>query len=158
MPTEPPSFRQRKTDNCALTCLRMILAYLGQVVEETTLESEGIKQPGGVDIEDLRQLAERFGLHAEIEALDLADLAAHVLAGVFPIVYLNRSYLDGRFPLERRVALRRCIVHAVIPVHFSRQFVTFLDPRRGGKRRISKRKFAAAQRELRNWSVVCRHR
>ena len=63
--------------------------------------------------------------------------------GIFPIVYLDRSPLDGEFS-----------VHAVIPVSVSRHFVTFLDPLRG-QRRVGKRKFDSGWRRLDHVCVVC---
>ena len=58
----PPLFRQGKPDNCALACLRMILAQHGTEVDEEALEQAANKQPGGVYIADLATLAERYGL------------------------------------------------------------------------------------------------
>jgi ABC-type bacteriocin/lantibiotic exporter with double-glycine peptidase domain len=158
MPIVPPLFRQGKTDNCALACLRMLLAQHGTEVEEEALEAEAAKQPGGVFIEELARLAGEFGLGVEIRALNVRQLAKHVGADVFPIVYLNRVHLDRKFPVARKLALRHCIVHAVVPVSVSRGFVTFNDPLPGRRRRVSKRKFEAAQRDLSFWCVVCRPR
>jgi len=155
MPGVPPLFREGKTDNCALACLRMLLAHYGTDVAEETLEAEAAKQPGGVFIEELAQLARQHGLAAEIKALTLDQIAEQVAAEVFPIVYLNRVHLDRKFPVARTLALRRCIVHAVVLVSLSRGFVTFNDPMRPRRRRVSKRKFKAAQRDLSFWCVVC---
>jgi ABC-type bacteriocin/lantibiotic exporter with double-glycine peptidase domain len=158
MPALPPLYRQRKSDNCALACLRMLLAHHGRKVSEKVLEAKAAKQPGGVFIEELARLAHQHGLDAEVGVLSLAQLTERIAAGRFPIVYLNRVHLDRRFPVARQLALRRCVVHAVVPVKVSYQFVTFNDPLGGTRRRVSKRKFEAAMRDLSYWCVVCRPR
>ncbi len=152
----PPLYRQQKSDSCALACLRMILAHHGNFLDEKTLEEGAHKQQGGVAIDALVNLAERYSLSGVIETLDLNAIAAYLADGVFPIVYLNRVHISKRPSVTRRLALRRCIVHAVIPVRISPHYVTFHDPRGGLRRRISRRKFEAAQRDLSNWCVVCR--
>jgi len=134
----------------------MILAQHGTAVEEAVLEENAAKEPGGVSIEELARLAGHHGLRAQIEALHLPDIAALVSKGVFPIVYLNRVHIDQELRAARRVALRRSVVHAVVPVRISQRFVTFIDPRLGIARRISREKFDAAQRDLAHWCVVCK--
>ncbi len=158
MPGVPPLYRQRKSDNCVLACLRMLLAHHGTKVTEKALEAEAAKQPGGIFIEELVRLAGQHGMDAEIATLNLEQMTERIAIGVFPIVYLNRVHLDRPFPVHRRLALRRCIVHAVVPVKVSAKFVTFNDPLRGRRRRASKHKFEAAMRDLSFWSVVCRPR
>ena len=70
-------------------------------------------------------------------------LAELILRDIFPVVYLDRSPLDGEFS-----------VHAVIPIRMSRQVVTFLDPRQG-ERRVNRRKFEAGWERLGYVCVVC---
>jgi ABC-type bacteriocin/lantibiotic exporter with double-glycine peptidase domain len=134
----------------------MVLGYYGTDVTEEALEVEATKLPGGVFIEELARLAERHGLRASIVSLHLSDLAEELARDVFPIVYLNRAHLDRRFPVARKLALRRCIVHTVVVVGVSSRFVTVNDPLTGRRRRISKRKFEAAQRDLSYWCVLCK--
>jgi uncharacterized protein YvpB len=136
----------------------MVLAHYGAETTEEALEAEAAKQPGGVFIEELARLAEQHGMATEIETLPLEQVTEQIAAGTFPIVYLNRVHLDRRFPVARKLALRKCIVHAVVPVKVSHEFVTFNDPLGGRRRRVSKRKFEAARRDLSYWCVVCRPR
>lgn len=154
-PSLPPPIKQIKDDNCALACLRSLLAREGFEVTEESLEPLADKQEWGVDIEPLGNAARHFGFHVEIVQLTLDALARYLAQGTFPIVYLNRVHLDRRFPVPRRTALRTFIPHAVIPVHSGTKFVTFNDPLEGKRVRRSTRKFAAAQADLGRWCVVC---
>lgn len=156
MPSTPPPFRQGKDDNCAIACLRMILAKHGREIAEVALEEQANKQAGGMDIEELRNLAKRHALQAEIARLDLVAIAELISQNIFPIVYLNRVHIDKKFPVDRRIALRTAIIHAVVPIRLSSLFVTFNDPFTGTSRRVSRRKFEAACTDLGQWCVVCR--
>jgi hypothetical protein len=80
----------------------MVLGYYGTDVTEEALEARATKQAGGVFIEELARLAQRHGLTASIVSLNLSDLAEQLAVGVFPIVYLNRVHLDGRFQSPER--------------------------------------------------------
>lgn len=73
----------------------------------------------------------------------LDEIAALVEQHRFPIVLIERTFLDREFT-----------VHAVIPIRLTRQYVRVLDPL-FGERRISRRKFAQARRRLDQWAVVC---
>ena len=150
----PPPYRQARSDTCALACLRMVLARYGRKVKERELAGE-VRLDAGLDIEDLAQVAEQFDLTAEIESPDLENLSELLSAETYPIVYLNRVHLDRRFPVPRRLALRRCVVHAVVPVRITHRYVWFNDPRPGRMRRVSIKKFEAARRDLSGWCVVC---
>jgi ABC-type bacteriocin/lantibiotic exporter with double-glycine peptidase domain len=151
----PPPRRQGKGDNCALACLRSILAYHGTDVDEATLENRANKRQWGVEIEDLRAAAESFGLRAQIRKLDLAAIADCISRNIFPIAYLNRFHLDRRFPVRRALALRSLIPHAVVPVRVSPKFVLYSDPLTGKRHRASHRKFEAARADLSMWCLVC---
>ena len=61
-----PFFPQERYDTCALACLRMILAHYDIVISEDDLVHRADMDEGGVDIEELAQLAQDFGLQAEI--------------------------------------------------------------------------------------------
>jgi ABC-type bacteriocin/lantibiotic exporter with double-glycine peptidase domain len=152
----PPVFRQESEDSCALACLRMVLAQHGIEVPERLLADQADKQTGGVDIEDLPPLARKHGLRAELVQLDFKTLTAWIAQRIYPIVYLNRVYFGKNVPLSRKVALSSAIVHAVVPVRLSAHFVTFHDPLKGERRRVSRKRFEAAQRDLRFWCIVCR--
>jgi ABC-type bacteriocin/lantibiotic exporter with double-glycine peptidase domain len=125
-----------------LACLRMILAHRGTVLTEAALLQEILLQEGGVDPQQLADLAQRHGIRAEARQLDLRAIITLVEHEQFPITLIERSFLDGEFA-----------VHAVIPIRFSRLYVTLLDPLRGD-RRVSIRKFEMAQRRVGGWAVV----
>jgi ABC-type bacteriocin/lantibiotic exporter with double-glycine peptidase domain len=152
----PSPLRQEKSDNCAVTCLRMVLSAHGIQMAEASLEARLAKQPGGVFIGTLAAAAESFGLQAHIAESSLESIASLLAEDVFPIVYVNRVYLDRHPPRKRRAALRKCVVHAVVPVRVTARFVIVNDPLVGRRRRVSQRKFEQAQRDLGYWPVVCR--
>lgn len=152
----PPLFRQRRSDTCALACLRMILAHYDINIPEKKLAQRVSMQRGGVAIEEVANLASQFGLEAKLARLKLKGIRRRLAHEVFPIVYLNRIHFRRGSPVSRGIALRRCVVHAVIPISISDQFVTFNDPRLRRRRRISRQKFDAAQRDLSYWCVVCK--
>lgn len=143
MPSKLPFFPQGRYDTCALACLRMILAQHGTEVTEDDLIRAAHMDDGGVDIEELAHLAESFGLRAVVRQVFIDDFPGLLGCEQFPILYLNRLPIDGRFA-----------IHAVIPVRMSARFVTVFDPLRG-QRRISKRKFEGGRRYLDHFGVVC---
>jgi ABC-type bacteriocin/lantibiotic exporter with double-glycine peptidase domain len=145
MNLKPPFFAQERYDTCALACLRMILAYYGTEVSEAELVRMTAMEEGGVDIEELARVARRCGLPAEILSLSEKELMELNTKRRWVIVYLNR------WPLDRVFA-----IHAVIPIRFSRVFLTVLDPMRG-QRRLSRRKFDQARQYLDRLCVVCDH-
>lgn len=67
-----PLLKQTSEDNCALACLRMVLAGRGTLVTEAELEQRVRKDVGGTDIEELERLATSFGLIASAQ-----DATAH---------------------------------------------------------------------------------
>jgi len=94
----------------------------------------------------LADLAQSLGLHAEAQQLERDAIVTLVEQDRFPIILIDRSVLDGELA-----------IHAVIPIRFSRYYVTLLDPLRG-ERRVSTRKFEIAQRRVGNWAVVWEQR
>jgi ABC-type bacteriocin/lantibiotic exporter with double-glycine peptidase domain len=120
----------------------MIFAFLGTQISEQELFQEVILETGGLNPEELSQLGRRHGLRAIERQLTLEELVDLTSQNRFPIVFLNRGPVD-----------KADEGHAVIPVRFSRHFVTILDPLQS-KRRISIRKFEAARRLVNYWSVV----
>src|SRR5437764_15496218 len=105
----PPPLKQESHDTCALACLRMILSGQGVGVSAAALAERAKQQPGGVDIEDLRDLAVAYGLGADIRQLNAVNIAALLTRSVYPIVYLNRAYFD-RPRLPPRAIARRTAV------------------------------------------------
>jgi len=120
----------------------MILASQGTQVTETALAESVSIGEAGLDPDVLAELGHRYGLRAEARQLSLEAIVALVGSGRYPIVLLDRSVLDREFA-----------IHAVIPIRFSRHFVTVLDPLRG-QRRISVRKFDNAVKRVGGWGVV----
>jgi ABC-type bacteriocin/lantibiotic exporter with double-glycine peptidase domain len=143
MTSKPPFFPQERYDTCALACLRMILAFNGIETSEEELVLATKMEEGGVDIEELAQVARYHGLKAEIRKLEEASLLDFIAIHRWAIVFLNR------FPLDRQFA-----IHSVIPIRFTPHFVTVLDPLKG-ERRISRRKFDQARRYLDRYGVIC---
>jgi hypothetical protein len=82
------------------------------------------------------------GLNAEPRQRDLETIEYLIKDKRFPIVLVDRSFLDHEFA-----------IHAVIPIRFTRQYVIVLDPL-CGRRRISRRKSAQALQRVDRWAVV----
>ena len=143
MNSTPPFVAQERSDTCMLACLRMILAQHNTDVTEAALVEQVSLKEGGLDPDVLAELAERYGLAAEAQQLDMPAVARLVRQGQFPIVLVDRSVFDREFA-----------IHAVIPIRFTQHYVSVLDPLRG-ERRISLRKFEKSQRRVGCWTVVC---
>jgi ABC-type bacteriocin/lantibiotic exporter with double-glycine peptidase domain len=142
MSSTPPFVAQERSDTCAIACLRMILAQQGKHVTESEVIQAADMQEGGLTPEEVSRLAQHYGLRATEQQFDHAGLTELVGLGRFPIVFLFRRPLDGVD-----------MTHAVIPLRFSRKYVTFLDPLRG-KRRVTVRRFEEARRLVARWVVV----
>jgi ABC-type bacteriocin/lantibiotic exporter with double-glycine peptidase domain len=125
-----------------IACLRMILAQQETEISEAELLQETASKEGGLDPQELADLAKRHGLVSRAEQLDLAAIAALVGRQRFPIVIVDRSATDREFA-----------IHAVIPIRVSGSSVTMLDPLRG-ERRVSVRKFEEARRKVGGWAVI----
>jgi ABC-type bacteriocin/lantibiotic exporter with double-glycine peptidase domain len=143
VPSKPPFIGQERPETCAIACLRMLLAHHGVTASEAELLVGVPELEGGLSVEDLTRLAEQHGFRAHIEQPSLARIAELLELGTFPIVYLDRSPIDGEFS-----------VHAVVPIRVTRRFVVVLDPLRG-ERRISQSKFEAGWRRLACICLVC---
>jgi ABC-type bacteriocin/lantibiotic exporter with double-glycine peptidase domain len=125
-----------------LACLRMLLAQRGIEVAEASLLAQVSLEQGGIDPDQLAALARQQGLNVEVRQLTIKEVAGLVRKELYPIVLVDRSFLDDEFS-----------IHAVIPFRFTRQYVSVLDPLRG-ERRISLQKFAKACRRVDRWAVV----
>ncbi len=142
MSSTPPFVRQERPDACAIACLRMILEFQGKMVSEAEVIQFTDLQEGGLVPAEVSRLARHFGLRAAEEQLDQASLAELINQKRFPIIFLFRQPLDGVD-----------MTHAIIPLHYTRRYVTFLDPLRG-ERRVTIRKFEEARRLVGRWVVV----
>src|SRR5262249_15412005 len=112
------------------------------VPAETTLVHQVSLDEGGLDPDALVHLAHRYGLHGEARPFSLDELITSVDQGRFPIVLVDRTFLDREFA-----------IHAVIPIRFTARYVAVLDPLRG-ERRISRRNFTRACRRVGRWAIV----
>lgn len=142
MSLKVPFLAQERPDTCALACLRMILASLGTSLTEDQLHKASHLETGGVNPAELARLARQFGLDVEPQQLDLAGIQDLINQQQFPIAFIYRLPVDG---------VRSG--HAVVVTGVSGRFVSFLDPLRG-PRRLSRRKFAKAQRLMDHWVVA----
>jgi ABC-type bacteriocin/lantibiotic exporter with double-glycine peptidase domain len=142
MPSTPPFVAQERPDSCAVACLRMLLAHHNTHISEAELIRKTTLDEGGLTPAELAALARECGFAAKERCIDDSDLAQMVKEGKFAIVYVYRKVLDGVDT-----------VHAVIPVRFSRRFVTLLDPLRG-RRRVSITKFVKSRAMVQRWAVV----
>jgi ABC-type bacteriocin/lantibiotic exporter with double-glycine peptidase domain len=120
----------------------MIMAARGIETTERELVQAADMQVGGLNPDELSQLALRLGIDAEARQLTLTDIANLLANQQFPITFLYRKPLD-------RVAA----IHAVIPFRLTPRFAYFLDPLRG-ERRVTRRKFEEARRWVDRWCVV----
>ncbi len=60
MNSRPPFIGQERPDTCMLACLRMILAHRGLEITEEILVRQVALTEGGLDPENLAQLAKRY--------------------------------------------------------------------------------------------------
>lgn len=120
MPSKPPFIGQERSEACMLACLRMVLAYCGADISEAELAERVSLHEGGLDPAALAALAQQFGLKAEARQLQVDTVVDLVTRDQFPIILVDRSFLDREFA-----------IHAVIPIRFTAHYVQVLDPLRG---------------------------
>jgi hypothetical protein len=120
----------------------MLLAARGIQRAEADLIRMTTLDEGGLTPEELARLARDQEVDAAECQVDDVALVKLVDDGRYPIAYLYRKFLDG-------VAS----VHAVVPIRFTKHFVTLLDPLRG-ERRVSRKRFAKARAMVQHWAVV----
>jgi ABC-type bacteriocin/lantibiotic exporter with double-glycine peptidase domain len=149
MISKPPFYAQERDNTCSLACLRMLLGYFGrQVPAETELALATAIEAGGIWIQDLRDLAERYELRAEVAELEPSDIYQLVTHGTYPIVFVERLFIDGEDSL-----------HSLIPIAIDEETVFCLDPLKAssvppGERRITKKLFEQARSRIR-FCVIC---
>lgn len=142
MTSKPPFVAQEQSDTCAVACLRMILAARGIETTEQELVLAADMHVGGLNPDEVSQLAVKLGVDAAARQLTLAEISHLLENQQFPITFLYRKPLDG-------VAA----IHAVVPIRLTAGFAYFLDPLRG-ERRVTRRKFEEARRWVGQWCVV----
>jgi ABC-type bacteriocin/lantibiotic exporter with double-glycine peptidase domain len=120
----------------------MILAHHGLSATEAELGAKVTLEDSGLDPDAAVKLIRDHGVEANTTQLDFDEVRRLVETAQFPIILVDRTFLDNEF-----------VVHAVIPVRFTRRFVVMLDPHRG-ERRISIARFEKAMRRVGGWAVV----
>jgi ABC-type bacteriocin/lantibiotic exporter with double-glycine peptidase domain len=98
-----------------LACLRMLLAHRGRYIDEAALAEEVSLKEGGLDPDALVELAQSHRVRLAAQQLDTAAIAALVKEEQFPIVIVDRSFVDREFA-----------IHAVIPIRSAASSLLFL--------------------------------
>jgi ABC-type bacteriocin/lantibiotic exporter with double-glycine peptidase domain len=88
-----PHFKQEQGASCTAACARMVLAYYGHNHSEDELRQLLGTGPRGTPARNVQRLA-ALGFEVEVKFSNAAELAAALLAGVPPLVYLNTGSLD----------------------------------------------------------------
>ena len=150
-----PIHRQEKPKNCALACLRMVLAALGTEVEESTIEAQARMEANGTGIDELERLARLFGLVADIQEVPVERLQELLARGNWAMTYIDRAVFDLNPDQRTRHTLRNAKIHVVIPTRISAESVYSHDPLFGREMRRSLRLFRLAYEGLGNRCIVC---
>jgi ABC-type bacteriocin/lantibiotic exporter with double-glycine peptidase domain len=88
-----PHYKQEQGASCTAACVRMVLAYYGRAHSEDELRQLLGTGPRGTPARNVRYLA-ALGFDAEVKSSNAAELAAALLAGTPPLVYLDTGSLD----------------------------------------------------------------
>lgn len=116
-----PFFRQETAWSCSVACLRMVLANMGTVVDETTLRDCCHTTMVGTRADDVVACARSYGFDAQhVREGNLGDLRRWLATGALPVILLNV------FPID--LVWR---MHAVVVIGIEGNAVQFLDPVHG---------------------------
>jgi ABC-type bacteriocin/lantibiotic exporter with double-glycine peptidase domain len=88
-----PHFKQEEGAACTAACVRMVLAYYGRTHSEEELRQLLGTGPRGTPARNIHRLA-ALGFEVEVKFSNAAQLAAALLAGTPPLVYLDTGPLD----------------------------------------------------------------
>ncbi len=88
-----PHYKQEQGASCTAACVRMVLAYYGRTHSEDELRQLLGTGPRGTPARNVKHLA-ALGLEVEVKFSNAAELAAALLAGTPPLVYLDTGSLD----------------------------------------------------------------
>jgi hypothetical protein len=133
----------------------MILAAFGTPVSERELEANAKMEEGGTPIEELQQLAQRFGLVADIQQRTVEQLRQILADGILAIAYIDRAVFDLT-PRERAThSPSDAKVHAVVPIRVTNASIMFHDPLPPRVTRRSIQRFREAHQLFDNACVVC---
>jgi ABC-type bacteriocin/lantibiotic exporter with double-glycine peptidase domain len=88
-----PHFKQEQGASCTAACVRMVLAYYGRTHSEDELRQLLGTGPRGTPAQNVKHLA-ALGFDVEVKFSNAAELAAALLGGTPPLVYLETGPLD----------------------------------------------------------------
>ena len=88
-----PHFEQEFPYSCAATCVRMVLAFHGQVRPEADLRQLLNTQPHGTRARNLMAVT-ALGFDVQLGTANLSDLRDALVGGLPPIVFLDTGPLD----------------------------------------------------------------
>jgi ABC-type bacteriocin/lantibiotic exporter with double-glycine peptidase domain len=88
-----PHFKQELPYSCVAACVRMVLTHYGCTCTEAEVRQHLGTGPHGTRARDIL-LVESLGFAVQLDTASLAQLAAAVVAGVPPIVFLETTFLD----------------------------------------------------------------
>src|SRR5262245_11055719 len=85
-------YKQEQGASCTAACVRMVLANYGQVHSEDELRRLLQTGPRGTPARNVAQIAS-LGFEVDVKSSNAAELAAALLAGTPPIVYVDTGSL-----------------------------------------------------------------
>jgi ABC-type bacteriocin/lantibiotic exporter with double-glycine peptidase domain len=88
-----PHYKQEQGASCTAACVRMVLAHFGRQHSEDELRQLLGTGPRGTPARNVQRVAS-FGFDVEVKFSNAAELAAALLAGVPPLVFLDTGSLD----------------------------------------------------------------
>ena|SRR5882672_5145294 len=88
-----PHFKQEQAGSCTAACVRMVLAYHGRAHSEDELRRLLGTGPRGTPARNVIQISS-LGFEVDVKFSTVAELAAALLAGTPPIVYVDTGSLD----------------------------------------------------------------
>jgi ABC-type bacteriocin/lantibiotic exporter with double-glycine peptidase domain len=88
-----PHCKQEQQASCTAACVRMVLAYYGRTHSEDELRQMLGTGPHGTVARNVERVA-ALGFDVEVKFSNAAELAAALLAGTPPLVYLDTGSLD----------------------------------------------------------------
>jgi ABC-type bacteriocin/lantibiotic exporter with double-glycine peptidase domain len=88
-----PHYKQEQGASCTAACVRMVLAYCVRTYLEDELRRMLRTGPRGTPARNIANITS-LGFNVDLKFSDAAELAAALLAGTPPIVYLETGSLD----------------------------------------------------------------
>jgi ABC-type bacteriocin/lantibiotic exporter with double-glycine peptidase domain len=88
-----PHYKQELAGSCSAACARMVLAHHGRTHSEDELRQLLGTGPHGTVARNIERL-QSLGYDVEVKFSNAAELAAALLAGTPPLVYLHTGSLD----------------------------------------------------------------